>query len=486
MAYFFPSDEELIDTYLDASGDFIELYNSLIGPYPFSKFAVVENFFPTGYGMPSYTLLGRRIVRMPFIVKTSLGHEIVHNWWGNCVYPDNDTGNWCEGLATFYADYRYEAEKGDSAAVVYRRDILVDYATYLSGSTDIPLSAFRSRDDDASGAVGYGKCTMLFHMLKNQVGEDKYYRAMRSFFRLNRFEVAGWEDIESALEEAYGAPLDQFFRQWVDRPGAPTLSIRSATLNPDAGGGGKFDLEVVLGNEGGYMLPLVPVAIVGPSVTRRISVAIMEDSAVFDWRLDERPLRLEVDPDYDIFRKLSPVEIPVTIGGALAGEKAVVVLPSGAAPEITAAYAELAERLAADEGTVVAHDSTLTAPDLVSRSVFVLGGAPENGVWKLLDAPAGATLANGEVMVAGQPYTALGHTAFVAFPNTVDSTQTACAIVGNSAEAVRAAGYKVIYYGKYSFVTFLDGKKQVAGEFAPPPGPLVYTFGDPGAVTEPK
>ena len=483
MAYFFPSEEDLIDTYLDASAEYIELYNRLIGPYPFSKFAVVENFFPTGYGMPSYTLLGRRIVRMPFIVKTSLGHEVVHNWWGNCVYPDHETGNWCEGLATFYADYRYEAEKSDSAAVVYRRDILVDYANNVSDSSDVPLSSFRSRDDEVSGVVGYGKCTMLFHMLKAQVGEDRYYRAMRSFYRLNRFQVAGWKDIEWAFEEACGAPLDLFFRQWVQRPGAPRLSIRAVSLEADEEGSGKYNLNVSLGNEGGYVLPRVPVEIVGPSVTRRIFVGVIGDTAVFDWRLDERPLRLEVDPDYDIFRKLSSIEIPVTIGGALAGDRAVVVLPAGAEPDLSDAYAELAHRLAGAEGTVVAYDTALTAAELASRSVFVLGGSPENGAWRWLVPPEGAIVADGEFAVGGREYEEPGHAAFLAFPNTVDSAQTACAIVGNSAEAVRAAGYKVIYYGKYSYVTFLDGKKHAAGEFPPPPGPLVHTFGDPEGVT---
>jgi hypothetical protein len=132
----------------------------------------------------------------------------------------------------------------------------------------------------------------------------------------------------------------------------------------------------------------------------------------------------------------------------------------------------------------VAYDTALTASDLASRSVFVLGGAPENGAWRWLVPPEGAIVADGDVVVGGQTYAQPGHAAFVAFPNTVDSAHTACAIVGNSAEAVRAAGYKVIYYGKYSYVTFLDGKKQTAGEFPPPPGPLVYTFGDPDGVTE--
>jgi hypothetical protein len=74
-----------IPCYLDAIATRPELY-PVFGPYPFPKFAVVENFFPTGYGFPSYTLLGSTILRLPFILNTSLGHEIAHCWWGNGVF----------------------------------------------------------------------------------------------------------------------------------------------------------------------------------------------------------------------------------------------------------------------------------------------------------------------------------------------------------------------------------------------------------------
>ena len=84
------------------------MYNELLGDYPFEKFAVVDNFFASGYGMPSYTLLGSQVLRLPFIIYTSLGHEVCHNYWGNSVYVDYGSGNWCEGLTTYCADYLYK------------------------------------------------------------------------------------------------------------------------------------------------------------------------------------------------------------------------------------------------------------------------------------------------------------------------------------------------------------------------------------------
>ncbi|WP_139042060.1 M1 family metallopeptidase [endosymbiont of Riftia pachyptila] len=72
----------LAQRYLEATHRYLALYSELLGPYPYRKFALVENFWESGYGMPSFTLLGPRVIRLPFIIHTSYPHEILHNWWG--------------------------------------------------------------------------------------------------------------------------------------------------------------------------------------------------------------------------------------------------------------------------------------------------------------------------------------------------------------------------------------------------------------------
>ncbi len=58
------ADPNLAAKYLDATERYLALYEPLLGAYPFSKFALVENFWETGYGMPSFTLLGEQIIRL--------------------------------------------------------------------------------------------------------------------------------------------------------------------------------------------------------------------------------------------------------------------------------------------------------------------------------------------------------------------------------------------------------------------------------------
>ena len=111
-AYFFPEDISLAETYIEYSKKYFEMYNRLLVPYPYKRFSVVENFLPTGYSMPTFTLLGREVVRLPFIVQTSLGHEITHQWFGNYVYADFAKGNWLEGITTYLSDHLYEEQKG--------------------------------------------------------------------------------------------------------------------------------------------------------------------------------------------------------------------------------------------------------------------------------------------------------------------------------------------------------------------------------------
>lgn len=119
-SYFFREDAALADTYIEHAKQYLELYETLLTPYPYKRFAIVENILPTGYALPTFTLLGREVVRLPFIVKTSLAHEILHQWFGNYVYIDHAHGNWAEGLTSYLSDYFLEENRGAAATTVNR------------------------------------------------------------------------------------------------------------------------------------------------------------------------------------------------------------------------------------------------------------------------------------------------------------------------------------------------------------------------------
>jgi aminopeptidase N len=174
MAFLRTPDENLANRYLETTAQYLEMYRKLLGPYPFSKFALVENFWQTGYGMPSFTLLGDRVIRLPFILHSSYPHELLHNYWGNSVYVDYKTGNWCEGTTVYMADHLIKEQRG--AGLEYRRTALQKYTDYVTPETDFPLTKFLSRYNSATEAVGYGKAMMLWNMLRRRLGDETFVK----------------------------------------------------------------------------------------------------------------------------------------------------------------------------------------------------------------------------------------------------------------------------------------------------------------------
>ena len=202
--WFHPELAPLAEGYLESAAGYIELYERWTGAYPFGDFGIVSSPTPTGFGMPSLTYLGIDVLRLPFIRHTSLGHEVLHNWWGNGVYVDYERGNWAEGLTTFMADYHYRERAGDEDAREQRLAWLRDFAA-VPPSDDRPLASFRARSHGASQVVGYHKAAMLFLMLRDRLGRQTFDEGLRRFWRENRFEVAGWPALTWARPSSPGS-----------------------------------------------------------------------------------------------------------------------------------------------------------------------------------------------------------------------------------------------------------------------------------------
>ena len=107
---------------------------------------------------------------------------------------------------------------------------LQKYADFVTASRDFPLAQFTSRHSEQSEAVGYGKAMMMFHMLRRQLCDDTFMRALREFYRDYRFKVAGFADLERAFSQASGKdlqPLPFFTMGATDRRAELSLDLRA-------------------------------------------------------------------------------------------------------------------------------------------------------------------------------------------------------------------------------------------------------------------
>ena len=351
LVYLRKDDAALAQTYLAATARYLALYQRLIGHYPYAKFALVENFWETGYGMPSFTLLGSQVIRLPFIVDSSYPHEILHNWWGNGVYVDYASGNWSEGLTAYLADHLLQEQKGNGAE--YRRSTLQKYADFVSASRDFPLAQFTSRHSAQSEAVGYGKAMMVFHMLRRKLGDDTFTRALQNFYRNYLFKHANFADLEQAFSQAAGTKagesLKPYFAQWVQQSGAPQLRLVSAQVHYDkarrAKAGYELSIKVEQTQPGPpYVLdlPLV-VTLAGQDAAYSAVIEMREKQAELHLSLVAQPLRVDIDPEFDLFRRLDRAEIPPALSQIFGAEKLLIVLPRKAPEDLRAQYLAIAK-----------------------------------------------------------------------------------------------------------------------------------------------
>ncbi|MDX1765287.1 MAG: M1 family aminopeptidase, partial [bacterium] len=361
MVFLRSPDEALARKYLDVTARYVAMYEKLIGPYPYSKFALVENFWETGYGMPSFTLLGPRVIRFPFILHSSYPHEILHNWWGNGVYPDYGKGNWSEGLTAYLSDHLIKEQQGQGEA--YRQTTLQKYADYVGKERDFPLTDFRSRHSTSSEAIGYGKSLMFFHMLRLEAGDAAFTRGLRDFYSTYRFRSASFDEIRTSFEKVLKRDLSALFGQWVTRPGAPVLHVSGArSWKGDQGYLLEFVVEQTQRDKPFRLQVPLAVTIAGQDRAEQRTVTVDKQRAKIRLELPARPLRIDVDPEFDLFRRLHRMEIPPALSQTFGAEKMLILLPASADKATLEGYRFLAQAFAESgpESVEVRLDSEVT------------------------------------------------------------------------------------------------------------------------------
>ena len=362
--YFHADLADLAEAYLADSARYLARYSAAIGPYPFDAFSVVASPLPTGFGMPSLTYLGRDVLRLPFIRATSLGHEVLHNWWGNGVWPDWKSGNWSEGLTTFMADYAYQEDQSAESAQAARLAWLRDLAA-VPEVEDSPLTAFTSRHHGLSSIVGYNKSAMLFLMLRDAIGEPAFGQGLRLFWQRHRFQRAGWTDLQRAFADASGRDLGAFFQQWGERAGAPRLRLTEA----DWEGG---SLSLFIEQSGTPYTLKVPLRLVHADrqEIRWVDVAGRRQPIVLP--AADRVTAVELDPAYRLWRRVDGAAFPPILREVFIAPRAGLLL-ADPDPELREAATALAERLLDNRPEQLSAEGARTLP---GKSPLLLIGRP--------------------------------------------------------------------------------------------------------------
>jgi aminopeptidase N len=166
-------------------------------------------------------------------VEDLVSHELAHSWFGNLVTCRNWAELWLnEGFATFMeAAYREKAYgrrayifkiigdaeefKADDATNPKRNGLFNQNAGNVNALFDRP-------------ATTYDKGGVVLHMLREQIGDEAFWRAVNVYLNRHKFGNVESTDLRKAMEEASGQDLGWFFDQWVYGLGSPKIEVKQA------------------------------------------------------------------------------------------------------------------------------------------------------------------------------------------------------------------------------------------------------------------
>jgi len=423
-------------------------FQAMLGPVPDGRFDVVENFFATGYGFPNFTLLGDTVIRY-VCAKTKragkktlpagyLDHELVHAWLGNHLLVAYERGNWCEALTTWFANYGAAEREGTDAA--YRRKVSRSFSLRVGEENDYPLREFKAKEHAFENDIGYGKGSMVFHMLARDLGRETFLEAVRHAVETRGGRALGWDDLVAALSEGCGRDLKPWFEPWLARTGAPVLEVGALHVE-----GARITGTVRQAQDGPAYPLAIPVRVTTADGVEEHVVRSASKETAFLLETKAAPRRVELDPDHHVFRRVPRAHVaPCLEAVRTAGRR----VGFGAPGLLGSLDVEAIEPALPRDAAVLA----VGLPESV-REAVLSGARRQDHTLEVSD---------GSFEFRGETYDEPGHG--ILFSYARPDAPPVCFFHGNAEPAYARTRY-LPYYASSSWVVFRDGRPVARGVF---------------------
>jgi hypothetical protein len=225
-------------TAIDAQA-ILQFYASLMGdaPYTSAAVALIESDLPGGHSPGYFAVINTPLAfaapnwrgdpaSFENFPQFFLAHELAHQWWGQAIGWKNYHEQWIsEGFAQYFAALYAQRSRGDRVFA----DMLRQFRRWsLSESDQGPVHlgsrlGLVKRDPRVFRALVYNKGAAVLHMLRRLLGDEVFFRGLRRFYMDRRYQKAGTEDFERAMEAESGRVLDRFFERWIYGSGIPRV-----------------------------------------------------------------------------------------------------------------------------------------------------------------------------------------------------------------------------------------------------------------------
>lgn len=292
----------------------LKFFSQIIAPYPYEKLALIigatrfggmENssaivftsslFEPASSPQPLSAVFNIREGIVDVVA-----HEIAHQWFGDSVTESTWSDLWLsEGFATYFAGLFIQRHEGEAAFQHYMKSA-ADKALDYEQKTLTPIHDTETEDlFKLLNPNNYQKGAWVLHMLRSELGDEKFFAGIRLYYETHRNSIATSEDLRDAFEKASRHDLKDFFARWIYGAGHPRYELswewNSKTKN----------LKLVLTQtqkEPAFPNEL-PVEILTTTGKRRIVFKPTGKRSIEEVKLNEAPTTINLDPENTVLKE---------------------------------------------------------------------------------------------------------------------------------------------------------------------------------------
>jgi hypothetical protein len=292
---------------LDEAKEILKLYESLYGPYPFDYMNIAQMAPGLGFGQAPPGLIqltGEAFMSAATVAAMGgrgdffhefFAHEIAHQWWGHLVWGTSDRDQWLSESFAEYSSGLYVQQLRGQDQFQAKLKEWRQAAEQSRGTA--PLADLMTLGGDQAGRhytnLMYNKGPYVVHMLRMQLGHDKWVEGMHRFFEKHRLVNLHTEDLMAEMEQVAGYRLGFFFDQWWKGTDEPSFDF-SYEVSPTENG--KFLFTGTLKQTGTPFEVLMPVFFhFGSNKVSIQNRPILTGSDVFKAVLPARPQKVTLD-----------------------------------------------------------------------------------------------------------------------------------------------------------------------------------------------
>lgn len=281
----------------------IEFFSNKLGiDYPWNKYSqiVVRDYVSGAMENTTATLHGAQVQRTARELldgdeEGTIAHELFHQWFGDYVTAEswsNLTVN--ESFATIAEILWKGHDAGKDAEDEIRYEKLNTYLQSAKNGESPVLARYYYNDkEDMFDNVSYAKGSIILYALKNQMGDDAFFKGLNLYLRNNAFKTGEPHQLRLAFEEVTGKDWSPYFNQWYFNGGHPILDVKYDYT----GGKITFHVKQIQSDKvQTFILPLkVDLYVGGSKIRKEMLVDAREQSFSFD--VKAKPDLIDLDPD---------------------------------------------------------------------------------------------------------------------------------------------------------------------------------------------